>query len=143
MNLYPKMLVAIDLNEYGEKTLKQAKFLASQLGSILYLLHVVEPLPVITYSFMIGIVNVEQDMIKEATQKIRKRGEQYEIAENQQYVELGVPKNIILEKAKTLEIDLIIIGSHSKKGFDRLLGSTAAAVVNGADRDVTVIYINK
>jgi nucleotide-binding universal stress UspA family protein len=36
-------------------------------------------------------------------------------------------------------VDLIIVGSHGYTGVDRLLGTTAAKVVNHADRSVLVV----
>jgi nucleotide-binding universal stress UspA family protein len=36
-------------------------------------------------------------------------------------------------------VDLIVIGSHGYDALDRLLGTTAAKVVNHADRSVLVV----
>jgi len=54
-------------------------------------------------------------------------------------VELGTPWRSILDAARELEADLVIIGSHGYGGLDRLLGTTAAKVVNHADRSVLVV----
>jgi nucleotide-binding universal stress UspA family protein len=52
----------------------------------------------------------------------------------------GDPWHRIVETAKTLDVDLIIIGSHRYHGrLDRALGTVAAKVVNHADRDVLVV----
>ncbi len=52
----------------------------------------------------------------------------------------GQPWRAILATAARLEADLIVIGSHGFGGWDRLVGTTAAAVVNHADRCVLVVH---
>ena len=46
----------------------------------------------------------------------------------------------ILEAGGRLNADLIVIGSHGYGGWDRVLGTTAANVVNRADRSVLVVH---
>jgi nucleotide-binding universal stress UspA family protein len=45
----------------------------------------------------------------------------------------------ICRAARELDADLIVIGSHGYGGIDRFLGTTAAKVVNHADRNVLVV----
>ncbi len=54
-------------------------------------------------------------------------------------VALGVPWQGICQAARRENADLIVIGSHGYGGADRLLGTTAAKVVNHADRSVLVV----
>ena len=54
-------------------------------------------------------------------------------------VRVGVPWNSICAEATSLGVDLIVIGSHGYGALDRLLGTTAAKVVNHADRSVLVV----
>jgi nucleotide-binding universal stress UspA family protein len=54
-------------------------------------------------------------------------------------VELGTPWRSILDAARRAGADLVVIGSHGYGGLDRLLGTTAAKVVNHADRSVLVV----
>ncbi len=53
--------------------------------------------------------------------------------------ELATPWDGITREAKKVDADLIVIGSHGYGGLDRLLGTTAAKVVNHADRNVLII----
>jgi nucleotide-binding universal stress UspA family protein len=55
-------------------------------------------------------------------------------------VVLGDPWRQILEIAKKVDADLIVVGSHRYHGVDRILGSVASNVVNHADRDVLVVH---
>ncbi len=54
-------------------------------------------------------------------------------------VRIGTPWNAICAEATASEADLIVIGSHGYSGIDRILGTTAAKVVNHADRSVLVV----
>jgi nucleotide-binding universal stress UspA family protein len=54
-------------------------------------------------------------------------------------VVVGVPWQAVCDKAKREEVDLIVIGSHGYSGFDRVLGTTAAKVVNHAPCSVVVV----
>jgi len=52
---------------------------------------------------------------------------------------VGVPWEAICETARRDDVDLIVIGSHGYSGLDRLLGTTAAKVVNHAPCSVLVV----
>jgi nucleotide-binding universal stress UspA family protein len=54
-------------------------------------------------------------------------------------VAVGVPWQAICEMARSVEADLVVIGSHGYAGFDRLLGTTASKVVNHAHCSVVVV----
>jgi universal stress protein F len=51
----------------------------------------------------------------------------------------ATPWDGICRIAREHAVDLIVIGSHGYGGLDRLLGTTAAKVVNHADRNVLVV----
>jgi nucleotide-binding universal stress UspA family protein len=54
-------------------------------------------------------------------------------------VDEGTPWRAILDAARAEDADLIVIGSHGYHGIDRILGTTAARVVDHADRSVLVV----
>ena len=54
-------------------------------------------------------------------------------------VEIGTPWQSIERAAAEENADLIVIGSHGYQALDRVLGTTAAKVVNHADRSVLVV----
>ena len=55
-------------------------------------------------------------------------------------VRLGQPWEAILKASEELGVNLIVLGSHGYQRLDRLLGTTAARVVNHARRDVLVVH---
>ena len=52
---------------------------------------------------------------------------------------IGTPWQSIERAAAEGDVDLIVIGSHGYQALDRVLGTTAAKVVNHADRAVLVV----
>jgi nucleotide-binding universal stress UspA family protein len=53
-------------------------------------------------------------------------------------VAVGSPWEAICETAKSLGADLLVVGSHGYSGIDRLIGTTAAKVVNHSACSVLV-----
>ena len=53
--------------------------------------------------------------------------------------EIGTPWDAIVRAGRTLDADLIVIGSHGYSGIDHVLGTTAAKVANHADRNVLIV----
>jgi nucleotide-binding universal stress UspA family protein len=62
------------------------------------------------------------------------------ICNTPQDVPVGDPRTILLNEAKSWEADLIVVGSHGKRGFDRLLlGNVSESVAMHANCSVEVI----
>jgi universal stress protein A len=49
----------------------------------------------------------------------------------------------ILDRAATLSVDLLVIGTHQRKGMERILGTTASRIVNHVDRDLLIVHPRK
>lgn len=54
-------------------------------------------------------------------------------------VEMGTPWQVVCDTAKNLSADLVVIGAHGYTVLDRVLGTTAARVVNHAHCSVLVV----
>lgn len=54
-------------------------------------------------------------------------------------VRVGTPWEAICEEATTEQAELIVVGSHGYGGLDRVLGTTAARIVNHAPCSVLVV----
>ncbi len=56
-------------------------------------------------------------------------------------IQIGTPWQVVCNLAKDEDVDLVVIGSHGYSGLDRVIGTTAARVVNHADRPVLVVRV--
>lgn len=53
----------------------------------------------------------------------------------------GTPWRRIVEAAKALDVDLIVLGNHEHHGLDRVFESIAGKVIDHTDRNVLVVRV--
>lgn len=140
--MYKRILVPTDGSEFAKKAQKHALFLAKVTGAEIIAVSVTEN------NFVNGLPL--DDEINQLNQILKERSEENlkefdELNEDNlkinHVVKEGAPAKCILEVAKEEEVDLIVIGSSGKSGFDRfIMGSVADKVVNSAKCAVLVIH---
>ncbi|MGO1692675.1 MAG: universal stress protein [Marinobacter sp.] len=142
MSAYKKLLVAIDLTEEAPQVLDKAKAMSDVNGASLTLVHVVEP---VGYAYggdiPMDLTELQDQLDKAAREQLATYGEKYGIDKADQIVTIGRPESEIHRLVKEQEADLVIVGSHGRKGFQLLLGSTANGVLHGTECDVLAIRI--
>ncbi|MFP3978642.1 universal stress protein [Marinobacter sp. KMM 10035] len=142
MSAYNKMLVAIDLTEEAPQVLEKAKAMSVAHGANLVLVHVVEP---VGYAYggdiPMDLTELQTQLDKAAREQLAAYGEQYGVEKTNQIVTVGRPESEIHRLVKEQAADLVIVGSHGRKGFQLLLGSTANGVLHGTECDVLAIRI--
>lgn len=144
MAIYQSILLAIDLHpNCDEITAKRASDMAKQCNAKLSIVHAVEHINAYGVAQAYPtVIDLEEQMLKEAQEGLAKFAAEYDIPPTQQFVEIGSPKSVILNKADEVKADLIIVGSHGRHGISLLLGSTANAVIHHAHCDVLAVWIN-
>ncbi|MGO2136677.1 MAG: universal stress protein [Marinobacter sp.] len=142
MSAYKKLLVAIDLTEEAPQVLDKAKAMSDVNGASLTLVHVVEP---VGYAYggdiPMDLTELQDQLDRAAREQLATYGEKYGIDKADQIVTIGRPESEIHRLVKEQEADLVIVGSHGRKGFQLLLGSTANGVLHGTECDVLAIRI--
>lgn len=143
MSAYKKLLVAIDLTEEAPQVLDKAKAVCEAHGADLMLVHVVEP---VGYAYggdiPMDLTELQDQLDKAAREQLSAYGGQYGVAKENQVVTVGRPESEIHRLAKEQDVDLVIVGSHGRKGFQLLLGSTANGVLHGTECDVLAVRIH-
>jgi len=84
----------------------------------------------------------QQELENTVIPKFDAFGEKYGIPKKRRHVKFGQSYGQICDVAKEKDMDLIIIGSHAKKGLQLLMGSTANGVMQQAPCDVFLIKMN-
>lgn len=75
--------------------------------------------------------------VDNATEVLKRSGNKFEIAGD---IVEGSPKRVILDVAESWGADLIVVGSHGRRGLDRfLLGSVSQAVALHAACSVEIV----
>jgi nucleotide-binding universal stress UspA family protein len=140
--MYKKILVPTDGSEFAKKAQKHALFLASVSGAELIAVSVTEN------NFVNGLPL--DDEVYQLNQILKERSEE-NLAEFDKLndddlkithvIKEGSPAKCILEVAADEDVDLIVMGSSGKSGFDRfIMGSVADKVVNSAKCAVLVVH---
>ncbi len=137
--MYTNILFATDLlNEHNHLT-EKASAIAKKFGAKLFLLHVIELPTSFQLAQGLGFTELANPVKDDAQTVLSLIGENFNIPLEQQFVEIGSVKEHIFNKAKELNCQLVIIGSHATKGLHSFLGSTANAVINHAPCDVMTL----
>ena len=140
--MYNKILVPTDGSDFAKKAQKHALFLSKVSGAEIIALSVTEN------NFVNGLPL--DDEVYQLNQILNERSEENlkefdELNEDNlkitHVVREGSPAKVILEVAKEEDVDLIVMGSSGKSGFDRfIMGSVADKVVNSAKCAVLVVH---
>ncbi len=144
--MYQNILLAVDFSKAAASVAQRAVRLADVGGAKLMLLHVVEYLPILDFSgdpmAMTPMVVDDDLLLDNARQSLQSFVDEHlDDIEVEQQVCIGLPKLDILRVVEEQEIDLLVIGSHGRHGLARLLGSTAAAVLNDCPCDVLAVRV--
>jgi len=141
-----KILFPTDFSEGSSYALKYAVDMVKHYGAKLYLVHVIYDIAK-TAGWYVPHVSMDEmykDIEKGAKKELEKFGNEEirGLKDIERVVLTGVPHDEILKFTKKNKIDLIVMGSHGKKGIDRILfGSTAAQVVRFAPCPVLTVRL--
>jgi nucleotide-binding universal stress UspA family protein len=134
------ILAAIDGSKAGQIVFRTATKMAQELRAQLFLVHVLSVPPEIPPGAHATPDHVEETMEEVTRVSLRALMEEAPaVGFGPPIVVEGEPWRGILEVARDLDVDLIVVGSHRYRGLDRVLGTVAAKIVNHADRSVLVV----
>jgi nucleotide-binding universal stress UspA family protein len=144
--MLPKhILVPTDLSEGAQQALDYACELARKLDAEVHLLNVIgiPALGVPEIGLAMTSTMIDQ-MVLDNQAAIAKLAETRCAARRGQVmVKSGDARDVIIQTAKELSVDLIVMGTHGRRGLSRaLLGSTAELVVRMAPCAVLTVRLH-
>ncbi len=141
-----RILFPTDFSEGSANAIPYVVGMARQYGARLYILHVVYDIAKIT-GWYVPHVTVDE-LYADMETSARKEIERCCVEELRGFKDVdrvllrGVPYEEIIKFAADNSIDLIVIGTHGRKGLDRMLfGSTAEQVVRNAPCPVLTVRV--
>jgi nucleotide-binding universal stress UspA family protein len=142
------ILFPTDFSEGSSQALQYAADIARRYEAKLYLLYVVHEIVEAGgwYVPHPSMDNVYKDLVKDAQKELDGYGLEELKGLNgiERRVLRGAPHEEIVKFASDNKTDLIIIGTHGRRGIDRILfGSTAAYVVRHAPCPVLTVRLPK
>ena len=131
--IFENILVPVDLSNYSTRSFKMALNIAKKFNSKITLLSCLEERASYHLYYQSGLSNEQREKQNKAVKKYFKNLEQ--LAEKN---DVSIKTKILISHsivktitsfAKSQKYDLIVIGSHGRTGFDKLLlGSVASGV---------------
>jgi nucleotide-binding universal stress UspA family protein len=145
MSMYSRILVAIDGGATSERGLREALALAADQKARLVVLNVINDFPL--------MVDVSAMYIEESLQLMRRNADELMQAVRRRAAEVGVEidavvadstgkrvADVVVDTARDHRCDLIVMGSHGRRGFNRLtLGSDAELVLRAAPVPLLIV----
>ena len=144
MNIFKKILFATDLTPASEPAFQEAIALATESGAELIVAHVYQP-PNLPQAAAVG-----PDVYDEWDRNLRSEAEKrieplVHRARNagvraSSLILSGAASTLIIESARTNGVDLLVMGTHGRKGVSRMfLGSVASSVISTAPCPVMTV----
>ena len=136
------ILIAIDGPDFSKAAIREVIQTRPREAQV-RLLHVIEPLPAMEgWAYAVDWQKIQQDQRKEAetfvaedAKALRDAGFTVTSA-----IEEGIAKSIIVEAASQWNADLVVVGSHGRKGLARfLMGSVSEGVARHAPCSVLIV----
>ena len=136
------VLLATDFSGASEKSASYAKAIARRFNSTLEMIHVIDPSAIAICDEVAGCVSLPDKVFSDAADPMRTQAS---------FIEAGVTTKsftteghnaaeTLLELAHQHHVDLIVAGTQSKTGVERLfLGSTAEQLIRAAECPVLTI----
>jgi len=139
-----KILIPVDFSSCSNKAFLFAREMVKCWEGELHLVHILDT------DFLSGAVRITIEPLDESVAKWRKRAEKklkatYHDEEGPElsgeiHIRDGKPHEEILKLAEELDVGMIVIGSHGRKGLEKaIFGSVAEKVVRMATIPVLII----
>ena len=144
MNNYQHIIVGVDLSAESHQVIERAVQIAKNHKAKLLLAHIIEPL-----AFAYGgdipmdLTQVQEQLQTQARIQLHKLAKQFDIDSAQCHLLVGQPAAELHQLAAENQSELIIVGSHGRRGLALILGSTANSVLHGAHCDVLAVRIQE
>jgi len=143
--MFGKILIPVDFSEYTDHILGYATEIARKFGSSIHLIHVMPNMDYFTpyESFMAAenIVAVQKNIEGETEKDLEEIAKKIKDIPVTKAIRTGAAFIEIIGYVRTEGIDLIVMGTHGRSGFEHILiGSVAEKVVRKAPCPVLTVH---
>ncbi|WP_018150032.1 universal stress protein [Leeia oryzae] len=147
--MYQRIFVPVDESQTSGVALTEAIRFAQDQHAIIRLVHVVDLAQffwggaefIDTSELQQNLINAGQKVLAEAEARVKDAGINVDSQLHQTYGERIA--RVITDDAKAWNADIVVMGTHGKRGFDHLLlGSVAEGVMRMATTPILMIRAN-
>jgi nucleotide-binding universal stress UspA family protein len=142
---FRKILLPVDLSDISQKVVPYAKLMAEKFDGELHLLFVVHIFEEFSGIYVSGpeIIKFENELVRGAEQRMQEFSQEFmnDCRGCRTKVVVGDIAEEIIKYLEAEKIELVVLGTHGRRGLDRLLfGSVAQKVIRLSP--VPVLSIN-
>lgn len=148
MPMYKRILVTTDLLPESPIIVGRASEVATLVQTELHILHVISPafphiLEIMEGSHYMAQVDMqaEYDQVARVKQGLHLLASDLGIEDPYLHVKHGYIKDVIQSLVYELQLDLVVVGAHSRYGFELFSESTSDKVIHAADCDVLAVRV--
>lgn len=139
-----RILCPMDFSEFSAKSYEYAHSLARHYDARLFLEHVIQPLTMMypDFAFPVSFNQIYSNLTEDAEKQLKEVVKNYSLngIHPEMVVREGFPTDAILEFADLNNINLIVMGTHGRRGIDRLaMGSVTERILRKAHCPVLVV----
>jgi nucleotide-binding universal stress UspA family protein len=141
---FQNILVPIDFDETSDRALKTATALAANLGASITIFHTVD-IPPYAYAYF-GAALPPPDMLSVLEAAARKSLDQKletvraTVPSAKSILTTGTPWRHIIAAIEKLNVDLVVMGTHARRGVEHvLLGSVTEKIVRASSVPVLTV----
>jgi universal stress protein A len=142
---YKSVLCAVDFSKESQEVVGRAKMIADHSDAAFNLVHVLEHTPV-AYAggeFALPLdLNLEEVLREHAKTSLQKMADGLNSGDIPWHLIEGPIKHGVIDLAKDLSADLIVVGSHGHHGMGMLLGGNASGILHGAHCSVLAVHVD-
>jgi nucleotide-binding universal stress UspA family protein len=146
-NMIKKVLIALDYDITSKKVAEEGYLLAQSMNAETILLHVISELPVYysesnyNHEYKVDMLDDLDKTTQVFLDKIKKHLNDDAV---QTVLKEGEIADTILKTAKEMDVDIIVMGSHSRKWLESIiLGSQAEDVLTNSLIPILIVPIKK
>ncbi len=141
--MYKHVLIAVDSSSEADQVLTKGLQLAKLWGAKISVIHAMElPVAMVGEMALIDSYFNAEEYAKLIRDALTARVEQAQLPLSSLHIEAGLPASKVVSYAVEHEADIIVTGSHGKRGLSLLLGSVASGILHRAECDVFVCRIH-
>jgi len=143
--MFKHILVPVDGSDTSQVAVSKATDLAKAFGSTVTVIYVIDPYPFagVGTDFAYGQAEYLSAATAEANTSVKAAKESFAsagVAVDTSVIEAHTAWRGIVEAGASLQVDLIVMGSHGRSGLEKLvLGSVAQAVLSHTKLPVLVV----
>ncbi len=133
------ILVALDGSQREPEVFRAATAIAQRFGAALHVCRAITiPVGMPDELWAVPLVELDAALVADANRAIAVRVADSPVAIAGAHVRVGLAADVVLDVAKEIGAELIVIGAHGYGVFERLLGTTASKIVHRATCSVMV-----